>query len=433
MWSAIRDVRTKLAVHEKSLKHRKAEGLITKGQRIRIIGESDFRHFCGSAVRQTKVNPTPLGCDANRKEKRVEAGMFCGKCGKPIDPADSFCRHCGRAAEPKAPAARIVGVKISTKQKGGQLGFLTAVLRGWRASGSAGYVALGAVLLLGWIILSNLGGLFHSNQQPEQNKPASVEGNSAKATPSIPALPTECFMTVHAERGSDGAIYLIGSTNLPDGLHIGVMLLNGAHRPGKLDVMAMRLNIRDRLFPLTFDVYAKSGAFRSAGLMDGNRPYPPGKHEVRFQAFFQPLYTDPRQNWQSASVLAVIGGKGEKLHGPIIKKTDPDVSDSAQMLDYTAYPIFPPIAEATQAIELVKTSPAYAAKHVEDVIAFWMLPGGGAHPAKGWSARLTGKQTYTVSFDFVTDDKEGEHQALWSVNMATRKVQYTNMAAKGLR
>jgi DNA polymerase-3 subunit epsilon len=31
-----------LAGHEKSTKHRKAEGLIARGQQIRIIGESDF-------------------------------------------------------------------------------------------------------------------------------------------------------------------------------------------------------------------------------------------------------------------------------------------------------------------------------------------------------------------------------------------------------
>lgn len=39
------DIR-KLAGHENSSKHRKAEELITKGQRIRIIGETDFRHLC---------------------------------------------------------------------------------------------------------------------------------------------------------------------------------------------------------------------------------------------------------------------------------------------------------------------------------------------------------------------------------------------------
>jgi DNA polymerase-3 subunit epsilon len=38
------DIR-KLAGHDKSLKHRKAEGLIAKGQNIRIITESDFQHI----------------------------------------------------------------------------------------------------------------------------------------------------------------------------------------------------------------------------------------------------------------------------------------------------------------------------------------------------------------------------------------------------
>jgi DNA polymerase-3 subunit epsilon len=38
----------KLAGHEKSTKHRKAEVLIIKGQRIRIIGESDFQRLLAS-------------------------------------------------------------------------------------------------------------------------------------------------------------------------------------------------------------------------------------------------------------------------------------------------------------------------------------------------------------------------------------------------
>ena len=62
---------SKLAGHGKSSKHRKAEELITKGQRIRIIGETDFRHLCGLAARQTKANRTPLGRNANRKEKQL--------------------------------------------------------------------------------------------------------------------------------------------------------------------------------------------------------------------------------------------------------------------------------------------------------------------------------------------------------------------------
>ncbi len=38
---------TKLAGHEKSSKHRKAEELIDKGQNIKIIGESDFKILVG--------------------------------------------------------------------------------------------------------------------------------------------------------------------------------------------------------------------------------------------------------------------------------------------------------------------------------------------------------------------------------------------------
>jgi hypothetical protein len=91
------DIR-KLAGHEKSSKRRKAEELIMNGQRIRIIGETDFRHLCGLGVRQTKANLTALGCNSNHKEKRAEASMFCGKCGKPIEPSDSFCRNCGTSA-----------------------------------------------------------------------------------------------------------------------------------------------------------------------------------------------------------------------------------------------------------------------------------------------------------------------------------------------
>jgi DNA polymerase III subunit epsilon len=42
------DIR-RLAGHEKSSKHRKAEDLIKKGQRIRIVGESDFKGIIGQA------------------------------------------------------------------------------------------------------------------------------------------------------------------------------------------------------------------------------------------------------------------------------------------------------------------------------------------------------------------------------------------------
>jgi DNA polymerase-3 subunit epsilon len=92
------DIRTKLLGHEKSSKHHKAEELITKGQRIRIIGETDFRHLCGLSLRRADASRTAPSRDINRKGKRAEGAMFCGKCGKPVDPADNFCRNCGTSA-----------------------------------------------------------------------------------------------------------------------------------------------------------------------------------------------------------------------------------------------------------------------------------------------------------------------------------------------
>ncbi len=40
----------RLAGHEKSSKHLKAERLITEGQHIRILGESDFMHIVSRSV-----------------------------------------------------------------------------------------------------------------------------------------------------------------------------------------------------------------------------------------------------------------------------------------------------------------------------------------------------------------------------------------------
>jgi DNA polymerase-3 subunit epsilon len=44
------DIR-RLAGHEKSSKHRKAEELIRQGQRIRIVGESDFKSIVAQNVK----------------------------------------------------------------------------------------------------------------------------------------------------------------------------------------------------------------------------------------------------------------------------------------------------------------------------------------------------------------------------------------------
>ena len=153
------DIRTKLAGHDKSAKRLKAEELIATGQRIRIIGESDFRHLCGSAVRQTEANPTPLGCDANRKEKRLEAAMFCGKCGKPIDRADSFCRNCGTSAAygasplqvNPAPSAAPVTTKSTDQMKLGAVIFVVSMFGACPAAFVSGSNWVWALVLVGMI------------------------------------------------------------------------------------------------------------------------------------------------------------------------------------------------------------------------------------------------------------------------------------------
>ncbi len=48
------DIR-KLAGHEKSSKHRKAEGLRAKGQPIRILTETDFERLINSASEDANV------------------------------------------------------------------------------------------------------------------------------------------------------------------------------------------------------------------------------------------------------------------------------------------------------------------------------------------------------------------------------------------
>jgi DNA polymerase-3 subunit epsilon len=54
------DIR-KLAGHEKSSKHRKAEELIRKGQHIRIIGETDFQSIVGWAEASVSASMSQTG------------------------------------------------------------------------------------------------------------------------------------------------------------------------------------------------------------------------------------------------------------------------------------------------------------------------------------------------------------------------------------
>ncbi len=255
----------------------------------------------------------------------------------------------------------------------------------------------------------------------------------SKREPASYVLPSEFFLRATAGRGPEGEVYIDGSTNLPDGLKLDVEVMSLGREPGP-----------------TGTVTVQGGQFRSPGLMTrspnpnfrpemtawpkaGNSkyvgvPFPPCKRKVHFTAYFNSASQKPE-------VLKVIGEGGKKLTGTMFKQTDPDVIDSDRTLDYSQLVELPPLTPEAEAINLVERAVLTVngmGKSSTDIgqnIEFNMAT-PGFHPGKGWSARLTGDRTYTVSFDFITDDKEGEHEAVWSANLATRKVNYVNMAAK---
>jgi hypothetical protein len=261
-----------------------------------------------------------------------------------------------------------------------------------------------------------------------QGKPNNSASNLKRAEY---VLPSDFFLRATARRGPEGEVFIDGSTNLPDGLTFDVQVPSGEVGP---------------------KIVVQKGQFHSTGFMSRSPnpnfrpemsrwpdakdlrfimvPLRAGTKKVRFTAYFTP-------EWQTPSVLKLIGDGGRKLAGEMFKRTDPDVIDSNRTLDYSLAVELPPLAPGAEAINVVKravlivSGMGKSATDIEHNIGLNMKT-PGFHPGKGWSANSTGEKTYTVSFDFVTDDKQGEHQALWSVNLATRKVDYINMAAKNL-
>jgi zinc-ribbon domain len=87
--------------------------------------------------------------------------VFCGKCGKPIDPADSFCRNCGASAGEAAspvqanPAFSEIPVKVkSTAQaKLGAVIFALSLFGACPAAALAHYTDwIGAFLLVSMVV-----------------------------------------------------------------------------------------------------------------------------------------------------------------------------------------------------------------------------------------------------------------------------------------
>jgi hypothetical protein len=254
------------------------------------------------------------------------------------------------------------------------------------------------------------------------------------------AIPAVLTLDPRASRTGDGRVVVSGTTNLPDGFKMWVEVGNGRAAQGATKILASddsvivkdgRFNSLPLWLPVPNTRFTREGWPRGMEVDDRLEPFPEGKFKVRFEAYFNAA-------WQSAEVISDLGGEGgNKLDGPILKKTDPDVIDSPKVLDYAAALSFPPISRGAKAINLVReailTLPdkGRSAGDVQaDIDLFLSSPGVGA--AKGWAAAEKSPTVYEVSYDFIDGDGENrrEEQALWTANLATGEVKYENEYGK---
>ena len=182
-------------------------------------------------------------------------------------------------------------------------------------------------------------------------------------------LPSEIFLDAIAERGSEGEIYISGTTNLPDGMRIGVEIPDVKWKETIKDPQGRSRTVT--IWSQDLKLTIQSGRFRSRGMTAGRHPYAAGKHKVDLLAIFNGA-------WQSKEILKITGEGGKNLHGKLFKKRDPDVVDSDLELDYPAILIFPPLSLESQAINLVQaaviTVPGQgrSATNIQENIKFFM-------------------------------------------------------------
>lgn len=231
--------------------------------------------------------------------------------------------------------------------------------------------------------------------------------STTQPSPNPYVMPKEFAIAPTAERGPEGEIYISGTTNFPDGMKMWVQL-----GPKKAQE----------------DAIVRRGHFRSGPLYLKVATPVTGRQRLEFIAYFNGA-------WQNNTVLSLLGEEGKNLHGKLFKQTDPDVIDSPKILDATFNVTLPPLAPETAAISIVKhailTVPDFgrSATDIEENLALFTKPGTGVKPGKGWSAAPAGPSLFNVSYDFINGD-EGEQQAIWSVNVATKQVKYVNHNAK---
>ncbi|MDR3526903.1 MAG: hypothetical protein P4L57_06450 [Rhizomicrobium sp.] len=266
-----------------------------------------------------------------------------------------------------------------------------------------GYSQTVRTISLGWLGIFAVALIAGQLGKPDQTTQTS-------SPPSISyVLPAEITVEYGAERGPAGDVYIVGTTNLPNGTTIGAELVD-----------------KGRLGGQDFKIHVTNGKFRSEGFTNKGKPLSSGKHTVHVLAYFNGA-------WQSDDILHIVGDGGRKLNGKVLKLEDPDVVDSDKMIDVTRVVNVPPLSEEATAIALVKGAilTVDGQRSSEDVEAtierFMKFP--DLSPAGGWKALRQEGTVYIVNYEF-NNGNRGKELATWEVDTTTKKVRYVNKSAK---
>lgn len=233
---------------------------------------------------------------------------------------------------------------------------------------------------------------------------------AAPKVASVQPLPERITLDVGADRSAAGLIYIDGKTNLPDGIKLGVEIRLGR-----------RLVAQDN------SVFVRDAAFRTEGLNWAGRTIPPGRYKVTVLSYFTPV-------WQTPEILNLIGRGGLKLRGGPIVRENPDVHDSGNMLVHSVMLPLPAMSRESEAIALVRTAvlevegKGRSGERVDRAIEI-LKSTPDVRERHGWSAEHESGSVYRVSYDFI-GGASGPQQAVWTADLATRKVRIANDHAK---
>ena len=110
-----------------------------------------------------------------------------------------------------------------------------------------------------------------------QNQGNKSTSTSPRATPESYQLPSDTTIHAVAERNQDGQIFLSGSTNLPDGMKLGVEIPDITWKENFKDFQG-RTRLATRISQ-DMEMIVQDGHFRSRGFLEKDTPYSAGPHK----------------------------------------------------------------------------------------------------------------------------------------------------------